>query len=92
MIRPDIAAALALPVVDNAECYVANSREPLRASVVQATLLLPRQGHEPLPRPARLAVIDGRSELLFGMDVMEGGVLIVDLVEQFWAWEWRPPR
>lgn len=84
-IRPGLAQSLGLPVIGSTQVTVAG-REALRCDLVQALVVLP--GGEATVR--RLTVAAMSHDMLFGMDLLAGGVLTVDV--DAGKWEWRTRR
>ena len=83
-IRPGIAQALGLPVVGATQVAVAG-RPSLRCELVKAQIVLPSG----VTWPRRLTVAAMDHDMLWGMDLLAGGVLTVDLVSGRWEWRTR---
>lgn len=85
-----VAERLKLPVVDSTEVITAGGTREV--DVVAATLVIPI-GNGAFHRTVRLGIPDDcLNEMLFGMDLLEGGVLTVDQVRRQWYWEFHHPR
>lgn len=83
-IRPGIAQALGLPVLGATQVAVAG-RPSLRCELVKAQIVLPSG----VTWPRRLTVAAMDHDMLWGMDLLAGGVLTVDLVAGRWEWRTR---
>lgn len=80
-----LAAKLGLPIVDSAMVSTANGT--VKAHVVAAQFELVNLEGKPFSTIKRLTVANMVGEMLFGMDLLSGGVLTVDMVH--YSWEWR---
>lgn len=83
-IRPGIAQVLGLPIVGATQVAVAG-RPSLRCELVKAQIVLPSG----VTWPRRLTVAAMDHDMLWGMDLLAGGVLTVDLVAGRWEWRTR---
>lgn len=83
-IRPGIAQALGLPVVGTTQVAVAG-RPSLRCELVKAQIVLPSG----VTWVRRLTVAAMDHDMLWGTDLLAGGVLTVDLVAGRWEWRTR---
>lgn len=92
-IHMEIARMFQLPVVGRTQLSHANGSTP--ADVVAAGAWLPQtdDGHQ--PRATNLQLISsnlGRVHMLFGMNLLNGGILTVDRIHQRWKWELKDPE
>jgi predicted aspartyl protease len=92
-IREDIAAELGLPMVDSCVVNTASSgRSGAQRPIVLGIVLI----HETSKRQAiaqrRLITSDMPDEMLLGMDLLDGGILTVDLVSNVWEWRMHQRR
>jgi len=87
-IRMDVAAELGLPIVD--QCVVATASSGVagetRPMVLGLVLVFENPMREAIAERKFIAQ-DMADEMLLGMDLLDGGILRVDLVNKTWEWK-----
>lgn len=86
-IREDIAAELGLPMVDSCVVGTASSgRSGEQRPIVVGLVLIHESSKRQATAERRLITQDMPDEMLLGMDLLDGGILTVDLVLKVWEW------
>lgn len=88
-INPQVAQALELPIVGTATASTAGGDGEV--SVVAARMVI-GDGEVKRTRVVPVSVCPMKDPMLFGMDLMAGGILKVDLVKRTWEWRLMPPK
>jgi predicted aspartyl protease len=92
-IREDIAAELGLPMVDSCVVGTASSgRSGEQRPIVVGIVLIHESSRRQAIAERRLITSDMPDEMLLGMDLLDGGILTVDLVTNVWEWRMHEKR
>lgn len=84
-IRPDIAQQLGLPQIDTVRVHTASTGDDGHACPLVVCRV--RIAQDPkFTQMLKVAVAPMRDEMLFGMDLLAGGVLVVDTLHGIWHW------
>jgi predicted aspartyl protease len=85
-VHPDVQSQLSLPVVDRVTMHHADGNTVV--PVVAASVVI-QDGNNKAVRAGlrRFAVAKSTEEMIFGMDLMDGGILTVDQVRNTWEWK-----
>jgi predicted aspartyl protease len=82
----DLATKLQLPVTGTTKVISVN--QVFTTDVVTAKLIIPGgRGNDAVGTFVQLSLADLQGEMLFGMDLLNGGILTVNMVDGTWDWK-----
>lgn len=82
-----IVDALGLPVIGRTRIGTANGTKEVDVVAARAILPCHEDATKVFSKLVQLSVVDMVGEMLFGMDLLEGGVLTVNMCAGTWEWK-----